>query len=58
MRLSWKHWQLLTFISYPAGLNHSKRKIEKADIWTAATPTNIQEAASKGSEKQLRKISK
>ena len=40
-----------TFISYPAGLSHSKRKILKAEICTAARPTRSQEAASKGSEK-------
>lgn len=43
---------ILTFMSYPAGLNHSNRKIENAEICTAAKPTSIQEAASKGSEKK------
>ena len=40
-----------TFMLYPAGLNHSKKKIVNAEICTAATTTNNQDAASKGSVK-------
>ena len=38
---------------YPAGLNHSKKNIVKAETWTATITTNNQDAASKGSEKNL-----
>ncbi len=37
--------------SYPAGLNHSKRKIMRAESWTRPKPIIIQEAASNGSGK-------
>jgi len=41
---------LLTFMSNPEGLSHSNRKMKIAAAWIATTPTNIQEAVSKGSE--------
>ena len=41
----------LTFISNPAGLSHSNKNTENADICTATVSTIIQEAASNGSEK-------
>ena len=41
---------VLTFMSYPAGLSHSKRKMVNADTWTATTSTRIHDAASNGSE--------
>jgi hypothetical protein len=45
------HIDFHTFMLYPAGLSHSKKKIVNAEICTAATTTNNQDAASNGSEK-------
>ncbi len=45
----WVSWH--TFISYPAGLSHSNKKMVSADSCTAAKTMISQEAASKGSAK-------
>ena len=41
--------ELLTFMSNPDGLSHSKKKIVNVAAWIATTPTSIQDAVSKGS---------
>ena len=40
---------VLTFMLWPAGLNHSNRNIESAAAWIATRETNIQLLVSKGS---------
>ena len=38
---------------WPTGLNHSKRKMERAATWMATRETNIQLLVSNGSEEDL-----
>ena len=38
---------------WPTGLNHSKRKMERAAAWMATRETNIQLLVSNGSEEDL-----
>lgn len=46
-------WFTESLMSKPLGESHSKRNIMKVAAWMATTPTNIQEAVSKGSRKAV-----
>lgn len=46
-------WFSDSFMSKPLGESHSKKKMVKVAAWMATTPTNIQEAVSKGSRKAV-----